>query len=168
MTDPTGELLRWLENTGVVFEHIRHAAEGRSDFVARERAAAGYGDSVGAKALLCINELGFFIVVIPGTSRLHSRTLRDLVGKFRFASPFEFGEATGGLLPGALPPFSDPVIKGVVQLFADVELLSAPVLAFNAASLNQSILFRPSDYQQALLSCAGVQWVTGVSVKKLD
>jgi prolyl-tRNA editing enzyme YbaK/EbsC (Cys-tRNA(Pro) deacylase) len=159
----TLDLVIWLAKNGVAFEVIRHGSAGGSFEVAGQRAKVGYGDVVGAKALLCECSTGFIVAVIPGQCRLDSQAFRRLVGKFRFASPDEFSIATGGLMPGTLPPFGMPVIAGVGATWVDSSLKHASRIAFNAAALDRSIVLSSFEYQKAMAFCSQTNWTKGIS-----
>ncbi len=64
--------------------------------------------------------------------------------KFRFATPQEL--AAFGLVPGAVPPFGEPVLP--LALHVDPSVLANEVIAFNAGSLTESIILSIEDYSR--------------------
>ena len=55
-------------------------------------------------------------------------------------------QQTGGLLPGTMPPFAQPIFPQLSHLFIDSSLLDHQVIGFNAACLTQSLVVATSDY----------------------
>ena len=117
------------------------------------RAAAGYPEAVGAKALVVrmsmkTKDIEFNIFVLPGSCRLSSAKIKLLfpeMKKFRFATIDELDELLG-LPPGAVPPFGTQIFPHIARLFIDVSIIESPLLGFNVASLENSIVMKSSDY----------------------
>ena len=63
--------------------------------------------------------------------------------KNRFANVDELLALTG-LVPGAVPPFGEPIFK--LPLFVDPSLLENEKISFNAGSLTNSITMKLEDY----------------------
>lgn len=88
----------------------------------------------------------FVLTVLPGTARLDNDGVRALVGKFRFASSDEISEVTGGLEPGMIPPFVTPAYPGLGHLLVDQKVFDIPLIGFNAAHHERSVVMSGSDY----------------------
>jgi len=68
------------------------------------------------------------------------------VKKIRFATAEELKELTG-LVPGSVPPFGQPILP--FELYADESILANEKIAFNAGSLEDSIILRVEDWLAA-------------------
>ena len=143
-----------LDTAGARYRVIHHPAEGNSERVARLR---GTAPGQGAKAMLCrIKELPELLVlaILPGDQKIDFKKLAQAVGgkKASFASPEEAAKRTGCVI-GAIPPFS---FSPDIRLIVDPQLLERhPEIAFNAGSLEASIVLDSGDYlriAQPLLS----------------
>lgn len=116
-------------------------------FTSRESAAArGEELAIGGKALLIKADDRFVLAVIRADQKLNSRALQRLLGarSIRFASPEELAEVTGGLVPGSVPPFGQPVLD--YPLYLDEAFTANERIAFNAGMLTRSIVMAMSDY----------------------
>jgi prolyl-tRNA editing enzyme YbaK/EbsC (Cys-tRNA(Pro) deacylase) len=129
---------------GVAFRTIHHAATRTSADSARER---GEDIDIGAKALVLKVDHTFRLFVVQASLRLDAKKIRSHFGarKSRFASEDELVEMTG-LFPGSIPPFGPPVLP--LPLYIDPSIFDGSSLAFNAASLTDSILMLTVDYQR--------------------
>ena len=63
--------------------------------------------------------------------------------RIRFATKEELHELTG-LVPGCVPPFGEPILH--LELYVDHSVLQNEKIAFNAASLTDSIIMQTEDY----------------------
>lgn len=106
----------------------------------------GYSLSEGSKALIVATDGGFAQIVVPGDTRFSNAKARRLIGTnaLRFANEAELSEVTGGVLPGAVPPFGS--LFGL-PVYADLKLFSSDRMVFNCGERTASIAMRPSDYQ---------------------
>lgn len=138
------------------FEHtlLEHLPCRTSAESAATRAAAGFPQAIGAKALLCKMDrvLGseFNVLVLPGTSKLVNSALKTGISglrKMRFATPEELLSLCG-VVPGCMPPFGNRLFPEIKNLFVDRTLLTHEWIGFNAAYLERSIVMRASDYIQ--------------------
>lgn len=134
------ELLRQHQ---VQFVHVRHAPVRTS-----EQAAAARGEplEIGGKALVIKVGEEFALFVLSAAARLEARAVkRHLSARdLRFASPDELMTLTG-LAPGSVPPFGRPVLP--LPLYADPSVFENRRIAFNAGSLENSIVMASSDYR---------------------
>jgi Ala-tRNA(Pro) deacylase len=119
---------------------------------AAARAAAGFPEAVGAKALMVKMTKGqqadFDVLVLPGPSKLDSQALKDQfpeLRRFRFATPEEMFDRCR-VIPGCMPPFASSVFPQLGNLYVDELLLKYEWVGFNAASLERSIVVRCQDY----------------------
>jgi len=114
-----------------------------------EESAAARGEplSVGAKALLLRTDDVFRLFVLPADRKLDSNAIRRHLGvrKTRFATVGELHEMVG-LVPGAVPPFGEPVLP--FELYADEAVgMEYGKVAFNAGSLTDSIIMSAADWE---------------------
>lgn len=128
-----------------------------------EESAAARGEplSVGAKALLLRTDDVFRLFVLPADRKLDSNAIRRHLGvrKTRFATVEELDELVG-LVPGAVPPFGEPVLP--FELFADEAVgKEYGKMAFNAGSLTDSIIMSAADWE-ALARPARFRFAKGV------
>lgn len=140
------QLVSLLDSQGARYRVIAHAAEGKSDEVARIR---GTEPGQGAKAMLCKTKDGahWALAILPGDQRLDFRLLAAALGwpKLSLASPDEATRETGCVI-GAIPPFS---FSPSITLVADPALLSRYAeIAFNAGRLDRSMVLDSADYQR--------------------
>ena len=140
------QLVNLLDSQGARYRVIAHAAEGKSDEVARIR---GTEPGQGAKAMLCKTKDGahWALAILPGDQRLDFRLLAAALGwpKLSLASPDEATRETGCVI-GAIPPFS---LSPSITLVADPALLSRYAeIAFNAGRLDRSMVLDSADYQR--------------------
>ena len=137
--DRIRELLRGAE---VEFRELHHAPTRTSEQSAAER---GEALEIGGKALLLELDDRFELFVISAARRLDSKALCKAVGarRSRFATPAELAEFTG-LVPGSVPPFGEPILP--FALNADRSVLTNERIAFNAASLTDSIIMSSADW----------------------
>ena len=114
-----------------------------------EESAAARGEElkVGGKALVLKVDDDFGLYVLSAATKLDSGALRKQKGarKTRFANADELKELTG-LVPGSVPPFGPPILD--LPLHADPTLLENEKIAFNAGSLETSIVMPLADWQR--------------------
>ncbi len=137
-------LLRHLTASGISFRHVEHPATFTSEDSARER---GEPLECGAKALVVKADDRFHLLVIPAPRKLSSKLARVALGakQLRFATADELLALTG-LVPGAVPPFGEPVLP--LPLTADHEVGTLhPRVAFNAGSREHSVILDALDWR---------------------
>jgi Ala-tRNA(Pro) deacylase len=136
-------IARLLQEHGIQFQTKSHAAT----FTSEESAAArGEPLGVGAKALLLKTDDVFRLFILCADRKLDSAAIKKQfkLKKVRFASAEELKELTG-LVPGAVPPFGEPILP--FELFADTEIgVRFDRVAFNAGSLTDSIIMAADDW----------------------
>jgi Ala-tRNA(Pro) deacylase len=135
---------RRLTEAGVEFREVEHEPTYTS---AESAAARGEELGVGAKALLLQADGTFCLFVVPADQRLDSRAVKRELGvkRLRFATADELRELTG-LVPGAVPPFGEPILP--FALYADTSVgARSNKVAFNAGSLTVSIIMAASDWE---------------------
>ena len=133
-----------LRAAGVKFRELEHAPTRTSE---QSAAARGEDLSVGAKALLLSTDGRFRLFVLPADRRLDSTAVRRHLGvrRSRFATADELKELTG-LVPGAVPPFGEPILP--FEIYADESVgVRTDRVAFNAGSLTHSIIMAASDWE---------------------
>ena len=100
---------------------------------------------MGGKALLLKVGDSFGLFVLSAASKLDSGALKKhfKAKKTRFANGEELDELTG-LEPGSVPPFGPPLFE--LPLYVDRALLANDRIAFNAGSLETSVVMGMQDY----------------------
>ncbi|MCP4047784.1 MAG: hypothetical protein GY732_17560, partial [Gammaproteobacteria bacterium] len=91
----------------------------------------------------------FRLFVLPADRKLDSTAIRRQLGvkKTRFATTEELHQLTG-LVPGAVPPFGEPILP--FDIYADESVgTKTDRVAFNAGSLSHSIIMSASDWLAA-------------------
>lgn len=143
-TSTLENIRRYLGAAGVAFREVHHGPTRTSD---ESAAARNEPLSVGAKALLLRTDDVFRLFVLPADRKLDSNAIRRHLGvrKTRFATVEELNELVG-LVPGAVPPFGEPVLP--FELYADESVgVAYGRVAFNAGSLTDSIIMSALDWE---------------------
>jgi Ala-tRNA(Pro) deacylase len=137
-----------LETSGYWFEAFEHGPVRTSVEAAATR--PGYTLSQGAKAIICSakSKTGdrFIMLVFPADRKFDSRSVRtamDLSG-FRFATEEEITSLTGGVVPGAVPPFGN--LFGL-EVLADTSLFDNERIVFNAGDQRFSVAMLSEDFR---------------------
>jgi Ala-tRNA(Pro) deacylase len=133
-----------LNAAGISYRQVKHEPTRTSEESAKAR---GEALSTGAKALLLRTDGVFRLFVLPADCKLDSAAIRHrfAVRKTRFATAEELHNLTG-LVPGAVPPFGEPILP--LELYADERLgVETDKVAFNAGSLTHSIIMNASDWE---------------------
>ena len=125
-----------LQEHGAEFRQLHHEPTRTSQQAADAR---GEPIEIGGKAIVAKVDETFRLFVISAARRLHSRAICKRMGaqRFRFATPEELHELTG-LVPGCVPPFGRPILD--LDLYVDTSILENDRIAFNAGSLEDSII----------------------------
>jgi prolyl-tRNA editing enzyme YbaK/EbsC (Cys-tRNA(Pro) deacylase) len=137
-------ILALLDENAGSYRHLSHEATPTSEDSARVR---GEPLALGGKALVIKAADRYLVLVISAARRLDSGRLRRALGvkKTRFASAEELHDLTG-LVPGAVPPFGEPILP--LPLYVDASVLANERIAFNAGSLTDSIIMPVDDYRR--------------------
>jgi prolyl-tRNA editing enzyme YbaK/EbsC (Cys-tRNA(Pro) deacylase) len=137
-----------LSSNNIQFKSLHHEVTPTSEDSARVR---GEDLSTGGKALVLkhseeSNNNAYALFVLSASRKLNTKSIkRELQSKnVRFATAQELAELTGGLVPGAVPPFGRPVID--LDLFVDTSIAENSVIAFNCGSLTDSVVMAVQDY----------------------
>ncbi len=146
MDDPqvSSRILTLLDGERCPYEVIGH----ESAATAREAAdARGTALEEGTKAILLKYDDQFGIFALNATRQIRSAKIRRglKVRRTRFASLDELQKLTG-LLPGAVPPFGEPVLP--FPLFVDPTAIEKPSMIFTAGSRTTSIRISTLDYSR--------------------
>jgi Ala-tRNA(Pro) deacylase len=142
----TLELIRQhLRALSIDFREVHHSPTFTSEESAKAR---GEDLRIGGKALLMKTGEVFRLFVLSASLKADSAAIRDRFGvkKTRFAMPAELLELTG-LVPGSVPPFGPPILP--FELYADTSVTANEKIAFNAGSLQDSIILRVDDWLRA-------------------
>jgi len=138
------DIRKLLNEAAIEYREAHHGPTRTSE---ESAAARGEPLSVGAKALLLRTDDVFRLFVLPADRKLDSNAIRRHLGvhKTRFATVEELDELVG-LVPGAVPPFGEPVLP--FELYADEAVgMEHGKVAFNAGSLTDSIIMSASDWE---------------------
>ncbi|HYK00362.1 MAG TPA: YbaK/EbsC family protein [Thermoanaerobaculia bacterium] len=132
-----------LDARGIAYQVVEHSETLRS---AASADARGLPLAAGAKALLLKAGDRFVLAVLRANRKLDSRAVQRLLGvrKLRFATREELAAHTGGLIPGAVPPFGRPVLP--FELLVDASIAEGAEVAFNAGLLTRSVILATNDY----------------------
>jgi Ala-tRNA(Pro) deacylase len=142
----TLELIReHLRSQSIDFREVHHAPTFTSEESAKAR---GEDLRIGGKALLMKTGDVFRLFVLSASLKADSGAIREKFGvrKTRFATADELKELTG-LVPGSVPPFGPPILP--FELYADTSVTANEKIAFNAGSLEDSIILRVADWLRA-------------------
>ena len=136
------KIIDFLEENKIEYKKIHHKPTPTSEDSARER---GEDIKIGGKALILKIDNDFKIFVLSASFKLDSKNIKKHLKtkKLRFATKEELFELTG-LFPGAIPPFGKPIIN--LDLYIDESILNNKKIAFNAGSLEDSIIIDTKDY----------------------
>lgn len=152
-------LIEILNAGNATYRLIEHQAEGRSDEVAKVR---GTTPEQGAKAILCRLKNSTLndncLCVLSGTARLNMVAVANLMNAKRasFEKPDNVEPLTGCVI-GAVPPIS---LWKNIPLLCDRQFLELnKEIAFNAGSLNCSIVLDKNDYVK--IFCPKIVELTG-------
>jgi Ala-tRNA(Pro) deacylase len=144
-------ILSFLDEHGIVYRSLHHEETPTSEDSARVR---GVDLSTGGKALMLKigdsdNDTGntFGLFVMSASRKLNSKAVKkEFRAKgMRFATRDELAEKTGGLVPGAVPPFGRPILLDL-NLYVDTSITENERIAFNAGSLTDSVIMNVQDY----------------------
>ncbi len=132
----------FLDKHRAVYTLLHHPPTRTSEESARAR---GEDLSVGGKAILLKVDDRFVLFVLSASLKIDSKKIKARFGarNLRFATSEELRDLTG-LEPGAVPPFGRPVLP--FELFVDESITGNRRIAFNAASLTDSIIMETAEY----------------------
>lgn len=148
MSHVTDKITGRFDELSLPYQKIGHEHCHTSEQSAQARVQAGGGLVVGAKALLLKLNRGrgpaeFSVFVLAGNRKLDPKAIK---GKFRFASSEEMADKTGGVQPGAMPPFAKPIFHLLDHIYFDTALVRADELVgFNAADHCISLVVHVRD-----------------------
>ncbi|MEM7482525.1 MAG: YbaK/EbsC family protein [Acidobacteriota bacterium] len=145
MSEPVLErILSLLEARSVDYERIDHPPASSAVEAAELR---GTPIDLGVKAIFFKIDSVFAIFALSAERSLQSSKIaRALkVRRLRFAHGDELREMTG-LLPGAVPPFGEPVLP--FPLYLDPSVLERESLVFTAGSRDTSLCLATVDYRK--------------------
>jgi Ala-tRNA(Pro) deacylase len=134
-----------LRSLDINFREVHHAPTFTSEESARAR---GEDLRIGGKALVMKTGDVFRLFVLSANLKADSAAIREKFGikKIRFATSEELNDLTG-LAPGSVPPFGPPILP--FELYADPSIIEKEKVAFNAGSLEDSIVMRVDDWLRA-------------------
>jgi prolyl-tRNA editing enzyme YbaK/EbsC (Cys-tRNA(Pro) deacylase) len=145
----TEKIKNLLKQNDFWFESFEHEEVKTSEEAAKVR--PGYTLQQGAKALIVKaynngSDSKFVMFVIPANCKLDSKKAADVlkVKKMRFADSGEVDKITGGVLPGAIPPFGN--LFGL-NVYTDCELFNNEKIVFNAGDRRFSVAIKSEDYK---------------------
>jgi len=134
-----------LDGMGIAYRHLAHAETRTS---AESAAVRGERLEHGAKALVMKVGEEFHLFVLSAACKADSGEIKRRFGvkSVRFATAEELLGLTG-LVPGSVPPFGEPIMP--FKLYLDEKVPGLERVAFNAASLTESIIMSAADYVRA-------------------
>jgi Ala-tRNA(Pro) deacylase len=150
------KILYLFDSKKIKYRVFSHPECRTSEESARVRAEAGVPEAVGAKALLCKVDFKegseFVVFVLPGIHSIDKQKLKNVlpnIRQFRFSTKDELLDIAG-VVPGCMPPFGSQLFANVSKIYVAKALELFPVVAFNAAKLDTSIVLSTEDYLLAL------------------
>ena len=147
----TRAILELLDGRGLDYRFVAHGPTRTS---AESAAARGEPLEIGGKSLVLKTGGEFVLVVLSAARRLDANAVRRRRGAdgARFATRDELADLTG-LVPGCVPPFGPPILP--LPLLLDEGLLENRRIAFNAASLEHSIVMDLADWRTLVRPSVG-------------
>ena len=141
-------ILTLLKTNNCWHETFQHEAVRTSEEAARTR--PGYTLHQGAKAMIVRvknPQPKFVMLVLPADLRFDNSKVKSFLGAkdLRFASEEEIGKITGGVQPGAVPPFGN--LFGL-EVVADPALFENDKIVFNAGDRCFSVAMNSEDYKR--------------------
>jgi len=102
---------------------------------------------VGGKALVIKVDENFRLFVLSADRKVDSAAIKKHFNakRTRFATPEELMRMTG-LVPGAVPPFGEPLLP--FPLYVDPSVFENDRVAFNAGSLTDSMVVPIEEYKR--------------------
>lgn len=148
MTVHLQQIHQLLTSNNIEFKSLHHEVTPTSEDSARVR---GEDLSTGGKALVLKHgdqesNDSYALFVLSASRKLNTKAIKkELKSKnVRFATSDELATLTGGLVPGAVPPFGRPVVD--LDLYVDTSIEENSVIAFNCGSLTDSAIMSVGDY----------------------
>ncbi len=131
-----------LDRHSVSYRQLQHAPTSTS---AESAEARGEDLAVGGKALVLKVDDRFSLFVLSAALKVDSAKIKRFFGarRLQFATPEELFQLTG-LVPGAVPPFGDPITP--FELYVDPSIGQNERIAFNAGSLTDSLVMQAREY----------------------
>ena len=146
LNDTYTRFMAYLDQHGIAYRLIDHAAEGRTEIVSAMR---GNTLAQAAKCIVLMVKIGkkttrYMLAVVPGDRRVDLSAIKAMLGGtyIAFATP-EIAERLAGSVTGTILPFS---FNPELELIVDDAVLDNPELYFNVARLDRSIVLQTSDY----------------------
>jgi Ala-tRNA(Pro) deacylase len=142
------KVLSLLQANNCWHETFQHEPVRTSEEAARTR--PGYTLHQGAKAMIVRiknPDSKFVMLVLPADLRFDNAKVKSFLATkdLRFATEQEIGELTGGVQPGAVPPFGNLFGLDVV---ADPGLFENENIVFNAGDRCFSVAMRSEDFRR--------------------
>ena len=139
---PFDTITQFLSEKSVSFRSVHHEPTLTSEASAKAR---GEDLSVGGKAIVMKIDADVKLFVVSAALKIDSQKIKSHFNakKIRFSTSEELQQLTG-LAPGSIPPFGKPILN--LDLYVDVSIIKNEIIAFNAGSLNDSIIMSTKDY----------------------
>lgn len=142
------KILDLLQTNHCWHETFQHEPVRTSEEAARTR--PGYTLHQGAKAMIVRvknPQPKFVMLVLPADLRFDNAKVKSFLSAkdLRFATEQEIGELTGGVQPGAVPPFGNLFGLDVV---VDPTLFENERIVFNAGDRCFSLAMKSEDYKR--------------------
>ena len=148
-------ILGILQQNNCWHETFEHEPVRTSEEAARTR--PGYTLHQGAKAMIVRAkgaESRFVMLVLPADLRFDNPKVKALLHAkdIRFASEEEVVQLTGGVQPGAVPPFGNLFN---LEVIADPALFENEKIVFNAGDRTFSVAMKSEDFRKIVNPQAG-------------
>lgn len=140
------KILALLDRRGAIYRVVEHAAEGRSEAIARIR---GNRPEQALKAIVTIikrdkKTRDYYLAILPGNKKLDLEALAAFgAGKKAIFAPRDKAMEITGCEIGAIPPFS---FQEELRVVADPSIQENEEVVFNAGLLTKSVFMSCADY----------------------
>jgi Ala-tRNA(Pro) deacylase len=138
-------LKRYLDNSGIVYEIVKHPFSASSQETAE---AAHVSGQRLAKGVLLRDNLGYLLAVLPAPLHVEVTTLNDLLERnFELIEEDEISELFPDCDIGAVPPIGGAY---KLEVALDTSLCDEPAIYFEAGDHVELILVGGTDFQTLL------------------
>jgi Ala-tRNA(Pro) deacylase len=141
---PAMKMTEFLDESGVPYTNIRHAAAFRSAEIAE---SVHMDRNSFAKTVMIVIDGEMAQVVVPASTRLALPELRDMfqTTHVRLATEDEFTDVFPDCALGAMPPFGN--LYGL-PIYVEAGLAGQPQIAFNAGTHTEVITMSYAEFER--------------------
>jgi Ala-tRNA(Pro) deacylase len=138
-------LKRYLNNSGIAYETVKHPFSASSQKTAEAAHISGHRL---AKGVLLRDDLGYLLAVLPSPLHVEVNTLDELLNRnFELVEEDEISQLFPDCDIGAIPPIGDAY---KVEVVLDTQLCDEPDIYFEAGDHVELIRVGGTDFQTLL------------------